>query len=73
MIKKYTLTFNTWGEKLLSRYEYRIKNLRLTWCTQLFKIINIKTLFKKKNYYLLIWGVIAFNCTKKLNIEKLTS
>jgi hypothetical protein len=70
MIKKYTLTFNTWGEKQLSMYEYRIKNLRLTWCTQLFKIINIKTLFKKK-LLLNDLGCNCFQLYKEIKIRKI--
>jgi 2-polyprenyl-3-methyl-5-hydroxy-6-metoxy-1,4-benzoquinol methylase len=71
MMKKYTLTFNTWGEKQLSIYEYRIKNIRLKWCTQLFKIINIKTLFKKRKLLLIDLGCNYFQLYKEIKIRKI--
>jgi 2-polyprenyl-3-methyl-5-hydroxy-6-metoxy-1,4-benzoquinol methylase len=71
MMKKYTLTFNTWGEKQLSIYEHRIKNIRLKWCKQLFKIINIKTLFRKKKLLLIDLGCNYFQLYKEIKIRKI--
>ena len=70
-MKKYTLTFNTWGAKQLSVYEERIKKTRLKWCKQLFKIINIQKLIEKKKLLLVDLGCNYFHLYKEIKIRKL--
>lgn len=70
-MKKYTLTFNTWGKKQLSVYEERIKKTRLKWCKQLFQIINIKKLTEKKKLLLVDLGCNYFQLYKEIKIRKL--
>ena len=70
-MKKYTLTFNTWGRKQLLVYEERIKKTRLKWCKQLFQIINIKKLIEKKKLLLVDLGCNYFQLYKEIKIRKL--
>ena len=69
-MKNHKLKFNTWGKKQYDVYKHRIKNVRLTWCLQIIKILKNLKVFKKKNS-LKDLGSNYFQFYKEIKLKKL--